>query len=91
MKWYEESAKKNFRWKFALPAPYNSQKNEICQMGLKDISFNSVLYADSKFVFSFWLKALFESKNRWIPPKIGIVPVKPVSLNTGTKMKKTDP
>ncbi len=66
-------------------------KNESCQKSLKDISFDSAFYADSESVFSFYIKALFESKNRWIPPKIVMVPLKPVFLNTGTKRKKNDP
>ncbi len=39
-------------------------KNESCQKSLKDTSFDSVFYADSESVFSFYIKALFESKNR---------------------------
>jgi hypothetical protein len=56
---------------------------------LKGTSFESVFCADSESVFCVRLKTIFESEKRGIPPKMAMVPVKTVFLNTGKKRKKS--
>ncbi len=71
-----------------LKFSYMCQKNESCQINLKDTSFDSVFCADPESVFCFWLKALFEFENRWIPPKMVMIPVKTIFLDKEKKKKQ---
>jgi hypothetical protein len=67
---------------------YTGQKNESCQINLKDTSFDSVFCANSQSVFSLRLNVLFEFEKRWIPPTMVIVPVKTIFVNIRKKRKR---